>query len=147
MRTNTLSPVLVEIRTKAMCWIQESADTFHLNHQDSFIPPHGLQLTANTLPAKWSRYPDSRLLRQVGLTVVVWSMTLKLDVRQRVTLPKIAALAIFSPKFTRATPQLAFPVSLIHPPNPPRPQLASVLSRSCALLDYKGVWPGLDGLR
>jgi len=69
MRTNTLSPVLVEIRTKAICWIQESADTFHPNHQDSFIPPHGLQLTANKLPAKWSRYPDSRLLRQVDLTV------------------------------------------------------------------------------
>jgi len=63
MRTNTLSPVLVEIGTKAMCWIHESADTFHLNPQDSFIPPHGLQLMANTLPAKWSRYPDSQFLR------------------------------------------------------------------------------------
>jgi len=58
MRTNTLSLVLVEIRTKTMCWIQESADTFHLNHQDSFIPHHGLQLAANKLLAKWSRYPD-----------------------------------------------------------------------------------------
>jgi len=67
MQTSTLLPVLVEMSTKAMYWIQESADIFHLNHQDSFIPPHGLQLMANKLPAKWSQYPDSLLL-QVGLT-------------------------------------------------------------------------------
>jgi len=75
---------------------------------------------------------------------IVWSMTLMLDVCQ-VTLPKKAALAIFSPKSTRATLHLAFPVSLIQPPNPPGPRLASISSRSCALLDYKGVSPGLDG--
>jgi len=73
-------------------------------------------------------------------------MTLTLDVCQ-VTPPEIAALAIFSPKSTRATLQLVFPVSLIHPPNPPGPRLASVSSRSCALLDYKAVWPGLDDFR
>jgi len=62
---------------------------------------------------------------------IVWSMTLTLDVCQ-VTLPKIATLAIFSPKSTRATLQLAFPVSLIHALIPPGPRLASISSRSCA---------------
>jgi len=51
-----------------MCWIQESADTFHLNHQDSFIPPHGLQLTANKLPAKWSRYHGNSRVKGPKMT-------------------------------------------------------------------------------
>jgi len=62
-------PVLGEIQAKVMCCSEASADTSSLNHQDPFIHPYGSQLTANKLPAKWTWCPDSRLLRQVGLTV------------------------------------------------------------------------------
>jgi len=62
-------PVLGEIQAKVMCCSEASADTSSLNHQDPFIHPYGSQFMANELPVKWSWCPDSRLLRQVGLTV------------------------------------------------------------------------------
>jgi len=90
------------------------------------------------------RRPSNKLF---GPQDIVWSMTLTLDVCQLSHTSQDSSTCHISPESTRATLQLAFPVSLIHPPNPPGPRLASISSRSCVLLDYKGVWPGLDGFQ
>jgi len=78
--------------SSSLCSLQRRISSRH-----SWFLHNGLVLNPTV------RRPENNVF---GPPNIAWSMTLTLDVCQ-ITLPQIAALAIFSPKATRATLQLA----------------------------------------